>query len=81
MLKAYHDKETEFNWEAREKAICRLKGLLRGNATEPAYLDVLVHGIKQMVEGIIKAVSFMLCLKRLLTCYRLSQRWRVYVHS
>ncbi|KAI8366943.1 clasp N terminal-domain-containing protein [Choanephora cucurbitarum] len=57
MLKAYHDKETEFNWEAREKAISRMKGLLRGNATEPAYLDVLVHGIKQMVDGIIKAVE------------------------
>ncbi|CAO3698068.1 unnamed protein product [Rhizopus stolonifer] len=56
MLKCYRDKETEFNWEAREKAIIRLRGILRGNATE-AYLDTLVQGIKQMVDGMIKAVE------------------------
>jgi hypothetical protein len=58
MLKAYHDKETEFNWEAREKSITRLRAILRGNATEPPYLEVLVQCMKQMVDGIIKGVSF-----------------------
>lgn len=55
MLKYYHDKETEFNWEARERSITRIRGILRGNAPE-AYLDVLVQGIKHMIDGIIKAV-------------------------
>ncbi|KAL0568031.1 hypothetical protein ABG067_009526, partial [Albugo candida] len=55
MLKAYHDKETEFNWEARDKSITRLRGLLRGNATESPYLEVLLPGLKQLVDGIVKA--------------------------
>lgn len=58
MLKAYKDKETEFNWEARDKSITRLRGILRGNATEAPYLETLVQYMKQMVDGIIKAVSF-----------------------
>jgi CLIP-associating protein 1/2 len=57
MLKAYHDKETEFNWEARDQAITRLRGILRGNATEAPYYDTLLQCMKQMVDGIIKAVS------------------------
>lgn len=57
MLKAYHDKETEFNWEARDKSITRLRGLLRGNAIEAPYLEVFIPGIKQLVDGIVKAVS------------------------
>jgi hypothetical protein len=56
MLKCYNDKETEHNWEARERSITQIRGFLRGNAPE-AYLDVLVHGIRNMVDGIIKAVS------------------------
>ncbi|KAF1807513.1 clasp N terminal-domain-containing protein [Mucor lusitanicus] len=57
MLKAYHDKETEFNWEARDQAITRLRGILRGNATESPYLEVLMPCMKQMVDGIVKAVE------------------------
>ncbi|KAI7899137.1 clasp N-terminal domain-containing protein [Cokeromyces recurvatus] len=56
-LKAYEDKETEFNWEARDKAIARLRGMLRGNATKPPYLEVFIACMKQMVDGIIKAVE------------------------
>ncbi|KAI8975170.1 clasp N terminal-domain-containing protein [Mycotypha africana] len=57
MLKAYADKETEFNWEARERALTRMKGLLRGNATEPPYLEVFIPYMRQMIDGIIKAVE------------------------
>ncbi|CEP12161.1 hypothetical protein [Parasitella parasitica] len=57
MLKAYYDKETEFNWEDREKSVTRLRGILRGNATDPPYLEVLLPCIKQMVDGIVKAVE------------------------
>lgn len=57
MLESFRNKETEFNWESREKYIIRIRGLLRGNATEPPYLEVLVQCMKQMVDGITKAVS------------------------
>lgn len=57
MLKAYRDKETELNWEERAKSGTRLRGLLRGNATEAPYLEVLLQCVKQMVDGIVKAVS------------------------
>jgi hypothetical protein len=56
MLKAYSDKETEMNWEARERAITRLRGILRGNAPEK-YIDTLIPLMKHMVDGIVKAVS------------------------
>lgn len=70
MLKAYHDKETEFNWEPREKSITRLRGILRGNAIEPPYLEVLVQCMKQMVDGIIKGVK---CRLSCLSFHKLEQ--------
>ncbi|KAI9477955.1 MAG: clasp N terminal-domain-containing protein [Benjaminiella poitrasii] len=56
-LKAYADKETEFNWEARDKAITRMRGMLRGNATKSPYIEVFIPCMKQMIDGIIKAVE------------------------
>ncbi|KAG0174960.1 suppressor of tub2 mutation [Apophysomyces sp. BC1021] len=56
MIEAYRDKETEHNWEARERYITRLRGILRGNSVEK-YPDVLTAGIRQMVDGILKAVE------------------------
>ncbi|KAI8996900.1 clasp N terminal-domain-containing protein [Pilobolus umbonatus] len=56
MLSAFKDKESEFNWEAREKYILRLKGILRGNATEK-YLDVLMSGMRLLIDGIVKSVE------------------------
>ncbi|KAI9279561.1 clasp N terminal-domain-containing protein [Sporodiniella umbellata] len=56
MLVCFRDKETELNWESREKALGRLRGLLRGNAPE-VYLESLVQGLRQMTDGIVKAVE------------------------
>ncbi|KAF7730673.1 suppressor of tub2 mutation [Apophysomyces ossiformis] len=56
MVQVYRDKETEHNWEARERYVTRLRGILRGNAPDN-YHDVLMAGIKQMVDGILKAVE------------------------
>lgn len=56
MQEAYRDKETEYNWEARDKALTRLRGILRGNASDK-YHDSLMLGVRQMVDGILKAVS------------------------
>lgn len=74
MLKAYKDKETEFNWEARDKSITRLRGILRGNATEAPYLEVLVQCMRQMVDGIIKAVSLLVSLFFLSCSYMLGRK-------
>ncbi|KAI8384234.1 clasp N terminal-domain-containing protein [Radiomyces spectabilis] len=56
MAALFRDKETEHNWDSREKAITRLRGILRGDASEK-YLDTLMAGIRQMVDGIIKSVE------------------------
>ncbi|RCI04236.1 suppressor of tub2 mutation [Rhizopus stolonifer] len=54
--KHYQDKETEHNWQVRERAITWTRCILRGNAPE-VYSEVLVQGLKNMVDGIIKAVE------------------------
>ncbi|KAI9244500.1 clasp N terminal-domain-containing protein [Sporodiniella umbellata] len=56
MQKCYADKETEHNWEIRERSIIRIGGILRGNSPK-AYCDVLVQGLRTMVDGVIKAVE------------------------
>ncbi|KAI0080767.1 hypothetical protein K474DRAFT_1657611 [Panus rudis PR-1116 ss-1] len=45
MLKHFEGKETEHNWAAREKAILRVRGMLKGDVHE-RYLDVFLHGLK-----------------------------------
>lgn len=57
MLAAFRDRETEHNWEVRDKYITRLRGILRGNAQDK-YLDNLLLGVRQMVDGILKAVRY-----------------------
>ncbi|KAI9013380.1 clasp N terminal-domain-containing protein [Phycomyces nitens] len=56
MIQAYKDKETEYNWEAREKSALRLRGILRGNAPE-RFPDALQASMRQMVDGIIKGIE------------------------
>ncbi|KAL0075295.1 clasp N terminal-domain-containing protein [Phycomyces blakesleeanus] len=56
MIQAYKDKETEYNWEAREKSALRLRGILRGNAPE-RFPDSLQAQMRQMVDGIIKGIE------------------------
>lgn len=56
MLAVYRDKETEHNWESRDKSVTRLRAILRGDSNEKFH-DNLLLGFRQMVDGIIKAVS------------------------
>ncbi|KAI9498131.1 clasp N terminal-domain-containing protein [Zychaea mexicana] len=56
MLTVFRDRETEHNWEARDKSVTRLRGVLRGDSNEK-YHDSLILGLRQMVDGIIKAVE------------------------
>ncbi|KAI9310814.1 clasp N terminal-domain-containing protein [Dichotomocladium elegans] len=52
----FRDKESEQNWEARDKAVTRLRGILRGDAYEKFHDALMLH-FRQMVDGIIKAME------------------------
>ena len=54
-LPHFEGKETEFNWQDREKAIFRMRGMLRGGV-DKQYMDAFVSGLRGAAEGIIKAV-------------------------
>lgn len=57
MLAHFEGKETEHNWTPREKAVLRLRGMLRGEVHRQ-YRDAFVAGLKNgMLEGITKTVS------------------------
>lgn len=56
MMTAFEGKETEFNWQQREKHISRLRAILRGNGAVQ-FLDSLIWGIKFLVSGILKAAN------------------------
>ncbi|KAG2224308.1 hypothetical protein INT45_012877, partial [Circinella minor] len=56
MQTVFRDKETEHNWEARDKSVTRLRGIIRGDANEK-YHDSFILGLRQMVDGIIKGVE------------------------
>ncbi|OJT13545.1 Protein STU1 [Trametes pubescens] len=45
MLRPFEGKETEHNWSAREQAIQRVRGMLKGDVLE-RYPDTFLHGLK-----------------------------------
>jgi CLIP-associating protein 1/2 len=57
MLPHFQGKETEHNWQSREKSIFKLRGLVQGNAATPEYRVEFVGALKLMQEGILKAVG------------------------
>lgn len=56
MQPCFAGKETEFNWQEREKAIFRIRGMLKGNVHQ-THRSAFIAGLKTAVEGILKAVS------------------------
>lgn len=56
MQPCFAGKETEFNWQEREKAIFRIRGMLQGQVQQ-TLRSAFVASLKSMVEGILKAVS------------------------
>lgn len=53
---AFQGKETELNWQPREKALVRIRGMLK--ARVPAeYPDVFPACVRNMQEGILKALG------------------------
>jgi hypothetical protein len=67
----HQDKETEQNWAPREKALIRIRGMLRGQAHQQ-FPEAFVSGLKGgMMEGITKTV----CLRYVLLVYHLRSTW------
>jgi len=55
MLSAFEGRESEQNWNLRDKHITRLRGLLRGNAYKE-YPTTYMNGIGSLQTGIVKGV-------------------------
>lgn len=55
MLSAFEGRESEGNWNARDKCIMRLRGLLRGNGYSE-YPAAFMAGIGTLQSGIVKGV-------------------------
>lgn len=53
MTIAFEGKETEFNWQQRDKNISRLRSLLRGNDSKQDQ-DLLIWAFKYLSSGILK---------------------------
>ena len=54
----FEDKESEQNWQHRERDVTKLRRLALGNSsTTPALKDTYVAGIKSLLDGILKAVN------------------------
>jgi len=56
MLPAFEGRESEQNWNLRDKHITRLRGLLRGNAYKE-YPTTFMNGIGSLQSGIVKGVK------------------------
>ncbi|KAK4684711.1 hypothetical protein P7C73_g5453, partial [Tremellales sp. Uapishka_1] len=55
MTPFFEGKETEQNWLPREKAVVRIRGLLRGQAFQK-YPDHFVNGLRTVLEGLGKTL-------------------------
>jgi CLIP-associating protein 1/2 len=55
-MKLFQTKETDANWESRDKALLRIRGMLRANVYEE-YSDTFMQGLKGLLDGIIDTVS------------------------
>ncbi|KAI9288298.1 clasp N terminal-domain-containing protein [Umbelopsis sp. AD052] len=52
----FKDKESEFNWEARESSIIRLRAMLHGNASQ-TWPDDFAHDIRTLTDAILKGLQ------------------------
>lgn len=64
MLPPFEGRESEQNWAARERAITKLRQLIRGNAIRD-YPQNFFAGIKLLMDGILKGMS---SLRTTLSC-------------
>ena len=55
MLPVFEGKENEFNWSSREKAVIRLRSIMRGNGPQD-FRESMIWMLKYFSDGIIKAI-------------------------
>lgn len=55
MHSAFQSKETEHNWQSRDKHIQCIRGMLKGGVANQ-FTPVFVQGTKSVIEGILKSV-------------------------
>ena len=59
MLSHFEGKETERNWLPREKAILRIRGMLKGDV-HIRFPESFLHGLRSgMLEASLKTVSYL----------------------
>jgi CLIP-associating protein 1/2 len=56
MLPHFEGKETEHNWMPRDKAVLKIRRLLKGNAPTE-YHHAFMAGIKSLIDGILKVAN------------------------
>lgn len=56
LFNAFEGKETEFNWNIREKNIVKLRSIIRGNASR-MFMHEIVTSLREHSESICKAVN------------------------
>jgi len=62
MLPHFQGRETEHNWNPREKSVIHMRGMLRGQAFEQ-FPEAFVSGLKHgFFEGLSKTVRFLVVL-------------------
>jgi CLIP-associating protein 1/2 len=67
MLAAFEGRESEQNWNLRDKHITRLRGLLRGNGYKE-YPVSFMNGIASLQGGIVKGVLSFFFFIKLISC-------------
>ncbi|KAI0676880.1 clasp N terminal-domain-containing protein [Trametes maxima] len=68
MLRPFEGKETEHNWAAREQAVQRVRGMLKGDVLE-RYADTFLHGLKNgFMEASLKTLASLRTTVAINTC-------------
>ncbi|KAI9591182.1 clasp N terminal-domain-containing protein [Syncephalis fuscata] len=55
IVKLFKEKESEDNWERRDKALMQVRGLIRGGVHEE-YGEVFMQGFHQLLDGIVETI-------------------------
>ncbi|WWC96688.1 hypothetical protein V866_003560 [Kwoniella sp. B9012] len=73
MLPHFEGKETEQNWAPREKAVVRIRGMLRGGVW-PKYSEAFIQGLKGgILEGVSKTIVSLRTTVAQQSCYLMKE--------
>ncbi|WWC88149.1 uncharacterized protein L201_003054 [Kwoniella dendrophila CBS 6074] len=73
MLPHFEGKETEHNWAPREKAVVRIRGMLRGGVW-PKFNEAFIQGLKNgILEGVLKTIVSLRTTVAQQSCYLMKE--------